>query len=227
MIDRERRQNLVKTVIDTITSPGDRSKQSSIGPSEIANACSHCVGKALCRKYPELWWDEHSTPWDEGFSLAAWVGTAIHEKMEREHLYGVKESTVVVWELPNYGTIKGHVDLIQDDTVLDYKTAWKLNIRDYKLEGPPARYQFQAHMYGLGAQNAGTTIKDVCLFFIPRDSNSISDHWAGFAPYNRNAAESALHRLEKIWQKVQDGQGSDLEQDPECYSCYVAPYMEV
>jgi len=221
----QRRRRITKSIIDTITSPGDRSKQTSIGPSEIANTCNYCVGKALCRKYPELWWEEYSSPWDEGFSLAAWVGTAIHEKLEREHLYGVKESTVAVWELPDYGPISGHVDLIQDDTVIDYKSAWKLNIRDYKLEGPPLKLQYQPHMYGLGVENTGGTVKDVCLFFIPRDSNNISDHWAGFSAYNRKAAERALQRLKNIWRMVQDKKGADLDKAPDCFNCTQSYYL--
>lgn len=221
----QRRRRISKSIIDTITSPGDRSKQSSIGPSEIANPCNYCVGKALCRKYPELWWEEDSTPWQEGFSLAAWVGTAIHEKLEREHPYGVKESTVAVWNLPDYGPISGHVDLIQENTVLDYKSGWVDDIREHKLQGPPLKHQFQAHMYGLGVENGGGTITDVCLFYIPRDSNNNKDCWTGFAPYNRQAALKALDRLEMIWQKVQDGLGHQLDTYPHCYNCSIKYYL--
>lgn len=223
----ERRHRIVRSILGTITQRTERDKQASIGPSEIGDPCAHCVGKALCRKYPELWWDTETSPWEaepgphgEGFGLAAWVGTAIHEKLERDHLYGAKESTVTVWELPDYGLIKGHVDLIQEGVPVDYKTAWVDDIKQYKLAGPPIKLQYQPQLYGMGVENGGGKVDEICLFFIPRDTNNLTTgHWAGFAPYRREAAERALARLERIWRLVQDGKGGELESDANCYEC--------
>lgn len=218
--DMERRRRIVKAIDATVMKRTERDKQSSIGPSEIGDPCAHCVGKALCRKYPELWWEDKASLWEESFGLAAWVGTAIHDKMEREHPFGLKEETFAVWDLPDYGLISGHVDLVWESTVIDYKSAWKHDIREYKLSQPPVKLQFQPQMYGMGVENAGHTVKDVCLFFIPRDTNDyLNNRWPAFAPYNRKAAEVALKRLEKIWRVVQDGKGAILESYPKCYEC--------
>lgn len=119
MSDEQRLARLKQSIMRTITNPGKRSAQASIGPSEIASTCDYCVGRALTRKYPEYWW-EHA-PFREGHSHKAWIGTAIHEKLDRDHSEGRKEGRVFITHLEGYGDIHGHCDLYQEQTVVDYK----------------------------------------------------------------------------------------------------------
>lgn len=217
MSDEQRRDRIKRSIMRTMTKPGERSAQSSIGPSEIANECDWCVGRALTRKYPELWWEAESL--NESHSHKAWIGTAIHEKLERDHDEGVKEARLFIAHLEGYGDIHGHSDLYQEHTVIDYKTKDLNKIDEIRLYGPPASEVFQICLYGHGNLLAGRTVEDVALVYIPRDSNDSEETEIIFASYNPQVAAKALERLERIWTTVRVGEGSTLERGDDCYVC--------
>lgn len=223
MSDHERRRRLVKAVTDTITRSSARDEQKSVGPSEIGDPCGRCLGQALCRKYPELWWD-HEPPPADTFSLKAWVGTAAHEKLERELEYpgAVKEITVPITHLPEYGDISGHCDLYAERTVLDYKTKDLHKIRELKLQGrPPVKELVQTNLYGHGARQTGHAVEDLCLFYIPRDSNRLDDCFPAFLTPNEEVVRRSLERLAKVWELVRNGKGHELTAHADCYRCVV------
>lgn len=221
MTDHARRRRLVKAVTDTITRSTARDEQKSVGPSEIGDPCGRCLGQALCRKYPELWWD-HEPPPPDTFSLKAWTGTAAHEKLDRDLDYpgALREITVPITHLPDYGEITGHCDLYAERTVLDYKTKDLNKIRDLKLVGkPPTKELVQTNLYGHGAKQLGHAVEDLCLFYIPRDSNRLDDCFPAFLQPNEVVVERSLGRLLDVWRMVMDGKGHELESHAECYSC--------
>ena len=221
MVDHERRRRLVKGVVDAIEKPTERDAQKSVGPSEIGDPCGRCLGQALCRKYPELWWEEEPPPPDtSGFK--AWLGTAAHEKLERDLTLGVQEAKVPVLELPEYGLISGHCDLMEGSTVLDYKTKDKHVIEQLRLlRRPPTKELVQINLYGLGWTNLGKTVEDLCLFYIPRDSNNVKDIFPAFLLPNHLVVERALDRLTKVWELVRNGKGHELTSHDDCYRCVV------
>lgn len=218
MSDEQRRARLKQSIMETITNPGERSAQASIGPSEIGSSCEYCVGRALCRKYPEFWWEQAF--FREGHSHKAWLGTAVHEKLDRDHPHGDHEARLFIHHLEGYGNIHGHSDLFQDSTVVDYKTKDMHKIDEIRMYGPPASEVFQVFMYGRGAVLAGKDVKDVMLVYIPRDSNDPEDVEFVVSPYNDKVADRALTRLEGIWEKVRSHRGNELERDTEdCFTC--------
>lgn len=221
MIDHERRRRLVKAVTGTITRSSARDEQKSVGPSEIGDPCGRCLGQALCRKYPELWW-EHEPPPADTFSLKAWVGTAIHEKLERENESGIREATVPITHLPEYGDITGHCDLYLDGVVCDFKSKDQHKIRDLKLQGrPPVSELAQINLYGHGWRQLGAPVEDLCLFYIPRDSNRLDDCFPAFLQPNEEVVRRSLDRLAKVWELVRNGKGHELTSHADCYRCVV------
>lgn len=233
MVDEERRRNITKVIRSTMTQNSVRDLQKSVGPSEIGDPCGRCLGRALCRKYPELWWEEQDLR-DTRFSLKAWVGTAVHEKMDRdmpsytEELgQHSKEIKIPIWDLPGYGLITGHTDMFVDRTVVDYKTKDdRTKIREIALDGPKTSEVVQINLYGFGLMESGHAVEDLCLFYIPRDSNRIEDTLGLFTQPLPVIAERALQRLRKVWRIVQDGQGASLKSHEDCYNCNIRYYLK-
>lgn len=225
----EHRLAVKQMVMDTITMKTDRDEQKSVGPSELGTACDYCLGLALTRKYPEYGPVSDGSAARHGFGLKAWVGTAVHEKLERDigrTAYTdqvLVENKVHIYDLEGYGPISGHVDVIYGDgdyvAVLDYKTSDVSKIRSYQVAGVPDSYVFQTNLYGYGLEQSGRTPEDVAISFIPRDSNTVNDVWTCFAPYRRDLAEQALIRLEEVWQRVRDYDVGALEQSQDCFNC--------
>lgn len=218
----ERIDEMTRAIIQGITRKTGRDEQKSIGPSEIGNPCDYCVGRALCRRYPQYWPDD--TAHDDHFSLKAWMGTAVHEKLERDvELEGaLKESTVNICELDGYGPISGHVDLIWNGIITDYKTIDRSRLDLLRLHGAPVSYVRQINLYAYGAsRNHGMDASVVCLLFIPRDSNKIGDAMRIASRADAAVAEDALARLEGLWDRVRRGEGPMFSSSEECYRCTV------
>lgn len=132
-------------VVATITRPSARDKQRTPGPSDLADKCDLCVARKIASS---LGMGTHT---DRGFSLKAWLGTAVHEKLEKDlpgvYAHAEREITVDIAHIPGIGLVQGHVDLFlsRKKTLVDYKTT---DMK--KLKG----YQSQA---GLGAYVQGLT----------------------------------------------------------------------
>jgi len=226
MADHAKRRALVQHVMEGMTRSSARDGQKSIGPSEIGDPCGRCLGRALCRKYPELWW-EPVEPDPDRFGVKTWMGTAAHEKLERDvrgysEVLGqvVKEITLPIHDLPGYGMITGHCDLLAGDIILDYKTRDLEDIRALKLSGrPPQKELVQTNLYGHGARMRGITPEALCLFYIPRDSNHPEDIFPAFLEPSEAVVERALERLEKVWEVVRNGDGGTLKKHDACYVC--------
>lgn len=233
MADHDRRRAIFRHITGAIRQPTARDEQKSIGPSEIGDPCGWCVGKALCRKYPEHWWGPAEDLKEEHFSLKAWTGTAVHEKLERDvrgHIHGYgqfyKEATVPIVDLDGYGLVKGHVDVLAPATVLDYKNRDLNDIRKIKLSGVlPQKELVQTNLYGHGARQLGMPVEDLCTIYIPRDSNYPEDIFPAFLEPSEAVVERSLERLSSIWETVRSGRGDTLkpfeggDKAKPCYSC--------
>ncbi|QJD53639.1 Cas4 family exonuclease [Streptomyces phage Kela] len=132
-------------MVATITRPSARDKQQTPGPSDLADKCDLCVARKIASS---LGMGTHT---ERGFSLKAWLGTAVHEKLEKDlpgvYAHAEREITVDIAHIPGIGLVQGHVDLFlsRKKTLVDYKTT---DMK--KLKG----YQSQA---GLGAYVQGLT----------------------------------------------------------------------
>jgi hypothetical protein len=135
-------------VVATITRPSARDKQQTPGPSDLADKCDLCVARKIASS---LGMGTHT---ERGFSLKAWLGTAVHEKLEKDlpgvYAHAEREITVDIAHIPGIGLVQGHVDLFlsRKKTLVDYKTT---DMK--KLKG----YQSQA---GLGAYVQGLTASE-------------------------------------------------------------------
>lgn len=185
---------LAKDVILDAARFAPRSQQVRIGPSEIGTPCvSRLVRKlAGCEEV-----NIGSDPW------ASIVGTAVHSwladafirentKLGRER-YKVEQKVT----LPD-GT-SGTSDLFDRDTgrSIDWKVTSPDKIKEYQKKGPGETYQIQGHLYGLGQEMAGETVKEVCVVFLPR-AGVLNPIFCWCDEYSRDIAMQALRRLRDI-----------------------------
>jgi hypothetical protein len=140
----EERKNIETFVegmaVATITKPSARDKQRAPGPSDLGDTCDVCVARKLANflgvgAYPK-----------GDFSLKAWLGTAVHEKLERDlpdvYRHAQREITVQVADIPGVGIISGHVDVFlpRYRSLVDWKTSDMSKMADYKKECGPGVY---------------------------------------------------------------------------------------
>lgn len=162
----------------------------------------------------------------ETFSLKAWLGTAVHfylaHLIKQENWPATQiEFKFTIGEIKGYGTVRGHSDLyvLGAGTVVDHKTSDLVKIKSYQKFGAPLKYIRQGNLYGYGLELLGRPVTEILLFFIPRDSNSVSDIWACIVPYDRQIALDAMKRAKRIWRKVEAGQVETLSSDADCWVC--------
>lgn len=170
-----------------------RSRQSSIGPSEIGVACNRRLA------YKILDWDKANTGGDP---LASILGTGFHNWAEkafsRPELGGrwiVEQRLTIAPPLIPAGSCDLYDTL--HDRVIDWKVVGDSMIRKYKAEGPRRSYRVQGHTYGLGWELAGRTPKEVVLAILPR-TGYLSGMWLWREPYNRQIALDAIARVYNI-----------------------------
>jgi hypothetical protein len=161
-------------------------------------------------------------------TLPTWIGTAMHEKLERliaQHVGSLGtcllEHRTVCGEIAGYGRISGNVDLfhVPTGTVVDWKGSKKDKIRDYKMNGSGQQYRVQRNLYGLGLHAEGYDVRSVANFYIPRDGFSLSEIYYEVEPFDPDIALRALARATTIWNMVLAGELPDLGSDPECFHC--------
>lgn len=198
-------------VIHEITRPTDRDKQRKVGPSEIGNPCTQCLGRALTNERRE-----------QDFSLYPWLGTAGHYYLEdntfkdEEH-----ELRLRVGHINGYGDITGTTDMWYKKykAAVDWKFVGNKKIKQYRTSGVPDQYRYQIMMYGLGLHLKGEPIENIAIVFIPRDSGNVKDIWVHEEAWNKEMAEAALERAQAVFDHVKVHGWRDLPQDDDCYQC--------
>lgn len=208
----------------------DRDRQRRVGPSGIGNVCERCLGLDLAGIIPD---GPRPDPRDPSQGLKAWVGTAIHLKLQEDgealQAAGVPEwqevafelKDLVVGEIPGYGTIKGTGDIVHYGlkVVGDFKSSDMAKIRSYQLNGIPYEYRVQRQAYGIGVKALGYKVKKVMNRFIPRDSNSFTTCWDHYEKFDPGIVEKALERATRIWEEVVNGRVNLLRSHPSCFNC--------
>lgn len=212
-----------------------RTMQKAIGPSEVGEPCERQLA------YKILDWPESNTTRDP---IAAIIGTGFHlwigERFEARNTalggqpsrYKV-ETRVTVRDSPiETARLTGSADLY--DRLLRANLDWKLvgtsSHDKYRRGGPGEKYRIQAHLYGLGQENAGEPVDRVVIVFIARYHELKVHVWS--EPYDRTVAENALARLDRIRDQVQ---ALEPEANPEAWhqfpipgkpNCRFCPYLK-
>ncbi|MGW4028203.1 hypothetical protein ACWEFL_02605 [Streptomyces sp. NPDC004838] len=182
-----------------------RSLQKAIGPSEVGEPCERQLS------YKILDWPESNTARDP---IAAIIGTGFHmwigEKFEARNeslggsRYKIEDRVTVREGYTPQATLAGSADLF--DRMLAANLDWKLvgqsSLDKYRRQGPGDKYRIQAHLYGLGQENAGETVNRVVIVFIARYHELRVHVWS--EPYDRTIALDALARLDRIRDRVMD-----------------------
>jgi hypothetical protein len=183
-----------------------RSLQKVIGPSEVGNPCDHCLAAKLAG-----WQEtENEVPW------LPFIGTAVHAALEQMvltyeanrnavHTTGrrfLTEARVMVGTIG--GTeIWGSTDLVDLEAGMtnDWKIVGASTLKTAKA-GPSQVYRVQAHLYAKGWNDAGHTITEVGIAYLPRNAVSLSQAIWWHEPFNRDLAEKALERANQIAAKI-------------------------
>lgn len=224
----------LKTQIEAHIRNQPRSLQTTIGPSEIGIPCTHCLGARLAG-WPKL---EPQIAW------MPFIGTAMHAYYEQlfqaltPNVKGAKyftEEHVTVGEIA--GTpITGSTDLYITDIgdgsgmTVDWKIVGKTTLNKATRQGPSTQYITQAMLYAAGWNRAGWKTSHVCIYFQPRNSQTLDDGHIWVADFDPSIAENALTRvnqLANILQKIATDSGTKtrdayitaLPRDPNCWDC--------
>ena len=188
-----------------------RDLQTWIGPSEVGDPCARSLINRVMEVRPPL----------EPPNWKATVGTATHE-----YLQGIFEGDRYLCEtrvLVGYiggREVWGNVDLYDrlTHTIVDWKTKSRAQMQSVKRNGPGAKYEVQAQLYGLGMSALGYPVSDVCDIFIPRDGE-LADAFPWSAPFDPMVGLEALLRADRLYTLAQTfGVKAAQEQYPPCTS---------
>lgn len=215
--------DLQQKIIEQISTPGERSHQKAVGPSEIGG-CAYCLGVRVAAKFPDIYEIEHHAKKVENYP--AWLGTALHYYLEHHIPFGEHELKVPVAEIEGYGAVSGHVDLYWEGEVFDFKNLGVAGTKKlaYKWKSEPGvipevAYRVQQQLYGYGIKQTGREVTHVQLMILPKGGKSFNDIVFYREPYDESVAERALDRLRKIVEYVREGRLDELPSDSDCYNC--------
>ncbi|MFJ2029449.1 hypothetical protein [Streptosporangium sp. NPDC087985] len=207
---------IATSVVQTVKHAGahaPRSLQRVIGPSEIGMPCVRRMAYKLC-DWPEV--NTSGDPWASiiGTAVHAWMAETyeakdeyaseiFHQSMPQryaaENARLGRKRYLIEKRLHIRGNIYGSADLYDRDlrTNLDWKIVGPDQLKKYAKNGPGPQYEVQAHLYGLGQENAGEQPEHVAVVFLPRGGR-ISDLHVWTAPYDRGMALAALERMDNV-----------------------------
>jgi hypothetical protein len=221
------RKYLAEVVQATVQRQSERDQQATVGPSDLSDTCDYCLAvKMAPRANLPLGALQH-----DGFSLKAWVGTAVHTKLEQDidlpEGFVITEEKVYIHTIPGYGDIHGHVDVQFPpmETWGDYKTTDLAKLKTYRLSDVPWKHAQQVMMYGLGI-NRIRKMTTAGLIYIPRDSNNPNDIWIATADYDESIAVACLERAESIWTRLQKGD-LNFTSATDCWVCNASMFRRI
>lgn len=219
-------QSLANELADIITQAGiwaPRSKQIVIGPSEMGHECTRRIA------YKLLDWEKANE--QAGGNWASQVGTAIHAHLA--DIFRKKEGYEVEQKVKIRGNLSGTVDLfdINRGIVMDWKTTGATGLSRYRKEGASKVQIVQTQLYGYGKAQAGATVNQVALVYLPT-SGSLDEMHLELHDYDESIAIKALERLDNIHGLLAQ---MDVENHPQLWSmipamadrlCNYCPYFQ-
>lgn len=211
-------------IINAIRQPSERSKQKLIGASQLGG-CPYHIGVDMAQS---LLSPEQASEVVEESGQAAWLGTCMHNWIEANlSLPGAEqEKKVSIFDLEGYGSIGGHIDMVWQNQVWDWKLLgkWKLDkmklaYRKNKLVIPDTTYRVQLHSYAYGLRQVGYDIERVNIVAFDKMSNNFESIRFFSEVYNEELVLKAIDRTRKIWQHVLAGEVDELPRQEDCYEC--------
>lgn len=192
-------KRLLTDLIIATAANAPRSRQRRIGPSEVGDPCPRRLAYKIM-DWPTV--NDGGDPWPSivGTATHDWLAHALERHNQTEPGRFLIEERVHADD----GTVSGYrlsgsCDAYDTHThtVIDHKVVGDSSMRHYRRNGVREQYRIQAHLYGLGWENAGHTPATVALAFYPR-GGMLGGLWVWSEPYDRQAALDALTRLGTI-----------------------------
>lgn len=225
--DQVRSHHYVKSLFQaTITQSSSRDVQRMPGPSDLANPCDFCVASRIAATCG-ISMKQHPSH----FSLKAWVGTAMHEKLERDlprvYRFAQQEITVPIAEIQNFGKIKGHTDVFfpRKRAMSDWKSTDMKKLERIREFGVPTSHFGQTMLYMYGLRQAGYECDYATLTYIPRDSKNMEDIYVVSCGYRGDVALRLLKRTKSLLDRLKSGDVGSMLSDPDCFVCTVQPLL--
>ena len=200
-----------------------RSKQVSIGPSEIGHDCLRRLAYKLI-DIPKV---------NEGSNgnWSAQVGTAIHAHLA--DIFAKIEGFQVEQKVQIRSGLSGTVDLYDEvrGIVMDWKTTGASGLKERRSSGATDQQLIQVQLYGYGLAQQGAVVNQVALIYLPT-SGSIDDMHIELYDYNEQMALAALERLDNLYALLTS---IDVEQFPSMWAvvpkvssrlCNYCPYFQ-
>lgn len=219
--------DLKRELCQVITDAGiysPRSKQVSIGPSELGEECTRKLA------YKLLDWEKVNE--SSGGSWAAQVGTAIHSHLEaifsKDPAKYQTESRVEI-----RAGLKGTVDLYHADRnmILDWKTKSPTGIKEKRSTGASDKEITQVMTYAYGKAREGVPVDLVGLVYLPT-GGQVSDMYIELHIYKEKIVLDALARLDSVYELLST---VDVEASPAMWAvipavtsrlCMYCPYFK-
>ncbi|UGU31380.1 hypothetical protein LT350_33710 [Mycolicibacterium smegmatis] len=221
----------LKALIRNHDASRPRSKQKTLGPSEVGHPCTRKLAQGLMQI-------DRINP--AGDVLPSYVGTAVHAQLEQavavdngrivaDHLIDptsrctwLDGKPIGRWISERRVTIRpdlsGSCDLFDtwNHTVLDLKVPGVSKMTEYRRNGPSEVYRRQAHLYGRGYRNAGFQVDRVGIWFLPRAGQLSTSHlWT--EPYDDALVDETLARIDNAIVLIHD---FDVENHPERWAWF-------
>lgn len=215
----------VRQAIDLATNGSDRSRQSKanvVGVSDVGG----------CREYVRrVVMDEEPSQEVHTYDLAAFIGSAIGDKMEDAFIANAEiyepgvtwhkqdEVTVTLAVRGMVLNIPGHPDLYSRHDLVDFKSVDGLGV--VRRTGPTDQQRFQRALYFKALLDDGKVDPDgwVHNIYIDR-SGADSEPVVWSAPYDPREVEEAIEWLSDVIYAIQQGEEASRDKPREwCYAC--------
>lgn len=201
----------IHAIINQYMMSSPRSLQKAPGPSELGTSCVHCLAARLAG------WTKQANP-----AWLPYIGTSVHAQLEKlfTRLSDMNEYHLMVdgdKVFPRFVTeYRVHVGRLQGSMggydvngsidLVDYKTHatcdWKITgsntITSVKAEGASQQYKVQASLYGIGLENENVEVVKSCIYFLPRNSQTLDSAYPVEYAYDRDLGMWALQRAQLL-----------------------------
>lgn len=218
--------DLKRELCQVITDAGTyspRSRQVSIGPSELGEECTRKLA------YKLLDWEKVNVT--SSGSWAAQVGTAIHAHLEA--IFSGNEKYETETRVKIRGNLAGTIDLFhaERNMVLDWKTKSPTGVKEKRSQGASKKEIIQVMTYAFGKVKEGVAVDYVGLVFLPT-GGQISDMYIELHQYNEQYVTDALARIDNVYELLAT---IDVEANPAMWEhipavtsrmCMYCPYYK-
>lgn len=190
-----------RTIYEHAIVNAPRSLQTQLGPSQLGTDCTRCLIHMLAGT-PEV--DNGRAPW------LPTVGNAVHEWAEMamvRHLIDTGTDRWLSEARVNVGTLRdvpvwGTCDLFDRElgVVIDLKVVGETTRKKVRADGSGTSltYQRQVQLYGKGMANAGEEVNAVAVWFIGRNTLTLTVDRLFVAEYDETEALRVLERANRF-----------------------------